>query len=292
MQDLRLDDVFEPHYYLSDIYSQKNVGFTQIERYSFSIANPRGDINMLTALHSSIYKFTKAPILFLTFLWPIPFVAAFLAYYSVALWSQEDKISGYFQVLALVIICIITFLCTYIAQQEQHAGGCFNLLCIDPSRIKVFFSLFLLLLAAISISTVISVIGFAIFWGHMQSITYVLTAVLLLFPTPALLLIHMVISFKFGTSWSVGFGAAVFLVAALGITNIFGDLWHILPPTWSPRFVSLMILDVFHPGEYIRAVAAELRYTLSICLIFSLITLTATLFWFKRWDGRPDGADE
>lgn len=98
---------------------------------------------MFCSLRSQSYKMMKSPLFWFTFLWPMPVVAVFVLYYSVAPWSVEGKLSGYFQALAIGMPCWITLLCTYIAQQEERAGAYFNVLCIGRSCGQTFFALFI-----------------------------------------------------------------------------------------------------------------------------------------------------
>lgn len=246
---------------------------------------------MFNHLRSNIYKIRKTPLLGLALLWPVLIVGLFIAYYSVATWSTEQKITGYFQTIALVMPCLITSLCAYLAQQEQRAGDCFNILCVGRSRFRTFFSIFILLFVLAAVGVIMSVAGFYFLWGQMQAAAYVLSCILVLIPIACLLLIQLFIALRFGTSWCVALGAIFLLVGALGVTGLLDRLWYYLPPVWAPRFATLMISNFFHSDNIVK-VAAELRYGLFFCLVFTLILVILIPSWFHKWDGRPSIGDE
>lgn len=248
-------------------------------------------ILMLKCLHSHIYKIVKSPLFYITILWPIICVGLFISYYSVSSWSIEQNISGFFQALSLFMDCLVVMLCTGIVQQEQRAGSSFNILCVGKSRIQMLISLVILLVIMTGLSLIIAVAGFALLYGKMLTISYVLATILMLIPLICLVSIHLFIAFKFGTSWSIGFGVIFILVGALGCTGLLDKFWYYLPPTWAARFSSLMILDTFHT-DYILKIAAELRYGLLICIIVTIALVTLIPIWFNKWDGRADNSDE
>lgn len=146
---------------------------------------------MFDSLRSNVFKIKKTPLFWLMFLWPVVVVGVFIAYYSVAAWHVEQELSGYFQVLSLGMPCIITLLCAFIAQQEQSAGESFNILCVGKSRVKTFFSLFVLIFILTAIGMMLAALGFYLFYGRMTSIYYILTSILMLIPLPCLLLIQI-----------------------------------------------------------------------------------------------------
>lgn len=96
---------------------------------------------------------------------------------------------------------------------------------------------------------------------------------------------------RFGPAWSISLGVIFLLVGALGVTGLLDQLWYYLPPTWAPRFVSLMLANFFHQENIIQ-VAEELRKGLSVCILTSLITIILVPTWFHKWDGRPNMGDE
>lgn len=246
---------------------------------------------MFNNLRSHIYKIRKTPLLGLALLWPFLIIGLFIAYYSVAAWSTEQKITGYFQTIALVMPCLITLLCTYIAQQEQRAGDCFNILCVGRSRLRTFFSIFILLFVLVAIGVILSVAGFYFLWGQMHVAAYVLSCILVLIPIACLLFIQLFIALRFGSSWCVALGAIFLLLGALGVTGLLDQLWYYLPSVWAPRFATLMISNFFHSDNIIK-VAAELRHGLFFCLVFTLILVVLIPSWFHKWDGRPSIGDE
>lgn len=246
---------------------------------------------MFHSLCAHIYRIMKTPLYWLMIVWPIIFVSLFIAYFSVTSWSVEQKITGYFQILSLGIPGLITLLCAYTAQQEQQAGAYFNMLCVGKSRIRNFISIFIILFTLSGIGLVFASCGFYLFWGEMIPIAYAFTTILMLIPLASLLLIHMFISFKFGVAWSIGGGAIFLLIGALGVTGLLDKWWYYLPPTWAPRFVSLIIADYFHP-DLNANIAVELRYGLMICLLASVIVAFLIPKWFHKWDGSSSAEDE
>lgn len=246
---------------------------------------------MLCNLCSHAYKVIKMPLAWAMLLWPVLAVGLFISYYSAASWSTEQELSGYFQAISLGMSCLVTLLCTYVIQQEQRAGLCFNMLCVGRSRIHTFFSLFILLNLLVGVGMILAAFGFYLFWGGMPVIQYVLITILMLIPLSCLILMHMAIALKCGTSWSMGAGVISLLVGALGLTGLLDSWWYYLPPVWAPRFCSLMIADVFYPYHIIE-IAAELRYGLLVCLLVTAVLALLVPVWFCRWDGRPSIGDE
>lgn len=246
---------------------------------------------MFYSLRSQIYKLRKTPLLWLAVLWPIGFVGAFKAYYSVAAWSPELEMTGYFQALSLGMSCLITLFCTCVAQQEQRAGNWFNFLAVGKSRMRTLISVFILASVWTGVGMLLASWGLCHFWGGMPPHAYVLTTILMFIPLPCLIWIQLFIFFKFGVSWSVGAGAVFLLVGALSITGLFDRFWYYVPSAWAPRFTSLMVADVFYP-ERIISIAGELRFGLLICLLATVITAVLVHVWFCRWDGRVGSENE
>lgn len=246
---------------------------------------------MLNHLRSQSYKLIKTPIFWFMLLWPILILAIFISYYSATSVSPEQKLSGYFQVISFTMICLLTLVCTYVVQEEENAGSCFNLLCIGSSRISTLFSLFILLAFMTAIGMIVASAAFYLLWGNMSAMAYVFTTIFMLIPLPCLLCIQLFFALKFGRSYSIAIGMSFLLVSALGVTGLLDRVWYYLPPVWAPRFTSLVITDVFHPAWIIQ-IAAELRHGLLFCLIFTLIVALLLALWFYKWDGRPHIGDE
>lgn len=246
---------------------------------------------MIRYLYSQMYKILKSPLIYLAILWPILLVGLFITYYSITSWSNEQNITGFFQSLSLFMDSLVVILCTGIMQQEHRAGAFFNLLCIGKSRIKLLLSIIILLTIMISLSLILAVTGFALLYGKMIILSYILTTILMLIPLTCLIFIHLFIVLKFGTSWAVGSGAIFFLIGALACTGLLDKIWYYLPPAWAVRFSSLMLLDTFHPN-YILQISSELRYGLLVCILVTLTVVIIIPKWFNKWDGRPENNDE
>lgn len=248
---------------------------------------------MFCALRSHVYKIIRTPIWAGMIVWPVLAVGLFVAYYSVAAWSQEQKWVAYFQVISLGMSGLTTLLCSYVAQQERRAGDSFNMLCVGRSRLRTFLSLFLLLLSLTSFGIILSSVGFYLFWGwgKIPAGYYILASFLMLMPLACLIFIQMFIAFRFGVSWAVSTGAVFLLIGALGITGLFDRFWYYLPPVWAVRFASLVIASFFH-HEYIIEITDELRRGIFFCLLFSIVIALLVSRWFHKWDGHPSHGDE
>lgn len=245
---------------------------------------------MFKYFRSHAYKIVKNPLFYLNIIWPVLFVGAFTLYYSFSPWTNEQSISGFFQALSLFMDSLVVILSTSLVHQEQSAGSSFNLLSVGKSRIQNFVSLVILLVIMSSVSLLLAVLGFAILYGRMPTISYLLTTILMLIPLTSLILIHLFIAFKFGRSWSIASGAVFLLIGALGSTGLLDKYWYYLPPTWAVRFSSLMIFNSFHP-DYILEISAELRHGLLVCFLTSLAIAILIPKWFNKWDGRANNSD-
>lgn len=258
---------------------------------------------MISVLSSEWVKTKRTAIRWLTFLVPVLFSLAGVAYISMRSDLKEIYVfQGYFTAwAALVVPLAISILAAFIVQEEELAGNFIGYLSTSIPRKSLYFGKYLTLLLCNLVSTVIALIVFCIGMSVASPgtvngwVMFIFAMILELFGTLPLLAIHLWLSFTRGTGASIGIGMGGLVTAAVIGTTVLGDkVWMFIPWAWPSRLANL-------PGAYLGFTAgmnmppAEISsgavlqqliigtVAVMICLIACYV---GGIIWFNKWEGR------
>lgn len=233
------------------------------------------------------FKLIHSSLILIHILVPLTGIAAFLAYYSVSFWNEEQKVSAYVQVLALIFPAIIGVVSSISWEHEARAGSFQMILsCPCPKYIPHLAKSCVLLFWGLA-SSIIAVCGFGMAFRLLgytgfTTLFYWKASILLFVGNIPLYFIHTLISFSLGKGPCLGAGIGGSLVSALLVTGLGSKIWPFLPWGISIRFVSLLASGTRPPAAQIQNIKT------AGCFIAgsSLLLLLLTIYLSKRWEGR------
>lgn len=240
---------------------------------------------LIRCICSDFYKIKRTPILWLHIAAPLIGVFAFLGYYSITAGSHSlGRINAFLEALCIVFPILIGLLCGMTAAQEEQAGGCQVMLAGTRSRTAAYLSKLLLLLILSAFSVALAVGVFAAGYHAAAAQLYLHAAFAIWGGTVFLYVLHMFVSFRFGRGASIGLGIFGALISTLMLTGLGDKIWHWIPWAWSVRVCNDMIFALQTPSAASLA-AADIRYGISVCTAATILSVAASLLWFRRWDG-------
>ncbi|MBU3175418.1 lantibiotic immunity ABC transporter MutG family permease subunit [Clostridium estertheticum] len=242
-------------------------------------------ISLLRCIKSDFYKLRHTSIPWIHLLIPLAGAFMFLAYYRISSWDTVKKISGYLETLAIAFPLLIGIISGIVIEQEEQAGNFQTLLCNTKSKCTTYLSklIVLLLLGTFSISLAVGV--FALGFHVLPYLFYLKAGVALIIGNIFLYILHVFISLQFGKGASTGLGLAESLISALMLTGLGNRIWHFIPCAWGVRFCDYLVVEWANYST--RAiVAVDTKQGAFIMLFAVCIAFVASLFWFKKWEGR------
>lgn len=217
---------------------------------------------------------------------PVIISGLFLAYYSFSAWSEPAKIIAFYQAVGTGFPVLIGIFTASIAEQEQNAGACQNLLTLQKKTaaflskvvLLLIFSLFSVLLAA-----AIFCFGFYKILGcrTIRIVAYMMAAWIMWCGSIPLYIWQMFLAFRFGKGVSIGVGIFSGLVSALMLTNLGTFVWKYIPVSWTGRIPYTYLKIVL--GE--AGAIGEIRSVIPIVCVFTVLSVIYYLFWASRWEG-------
>ncbi len=242
-------------------------------------------IALLRCIKSDFYKLRHTYIPWIHLLIPLAVAFMFLAYYRLSSWDTVKKISGYLETLAIAFPLLIGIISGIVIDQEEQAGNFQTLLCSTKSKCTTYLSKLIILLLLGSFSIILAVEIFALGFQTMPNIFYLKAAGALVIGNIFLYILHMFISLQFGKGASTGLGIAESLISALMLTGLGDGVWHFIPCAWSVRFCDYLVAE--WADHFTSAVVTlDTKQGVFIMLFAVCIAFVASLFWFKKWEGR------
>ncbi|MBU3092182.1 lantibiotic immunity ABC transporter MutG family permease subunit [Clostridium sp. CF011] len=242
-------------------------------------------IALLRCIKSDFYKLRHTSIPWIHLLIPLAGAIMFLAYYRLSSFDAVKKISGYLETLAIAFPLLIGIISGIVIEQEEQAGNFQTLLCSTKSKCTTYLSKLIVLLLLGSFSIILAVGTFALGFQTMPNIFYLKAAGALVIGNMFLYILHVFISLQFGKGASTGLGVFESLVSALMLTGLGDRVWHFIPCAWSVRFCDNLVVEWAKYSTSAFAVV-DTKQGVFIMLFTVCIASVASLFWFKRWEGR------
>lgn len=248
----------------------------------------------LKNLQSDIYKITHSALLPIHLILPIASAAVFLAYYVISPWEETQKVSAYFQVLAMAFPVLISVITVMLSEKELQAGAFQLVLSTPRKKYLPHFSMILAItlcgfiasmLAAVSFGFVFRLMGNQLFTMSL----YVKAGLLLFYGNISLYILEYLLSFAFGKGVGLGLGIVGSLLSALLLTGLGDKIWPFLPWSISTRFCSTLVESTLGQANFIEQHGVKQGF---LFIVISTILLLITVnFWSEKWEGRKNEID-
>ncbi len=219
---------------------------------------------------------------------PLLGITVFLSYYRLSRVSDEGKVSGYIQTLAIAFPLIISIVCCLSVEMEER-GHFQTFLGSAVHKKNALLAKWLVLSGMGFASMLLAVGGFAAgYWGMTGKMVYgkaeyFCMAVVLMLNGIGLYLFHLFLNLSFSRNISLCAGTAQLLVAALFLTGLGEGLWQFFPCSWGSRWSGYLLL--YWKGNL--SVSAEFVYkSLGICVCFCAALWGLIFLWFHYYEGR------
>ena len=246
-------------------------------------------------LIADFYKTKHLPILRAHLLIPVGVPVLFLIYYTHSPWSNDTRITAYFQVLGMGMPLLAGLFCAMLAEQESLAGGFQNMLSVQK-RHAVFLSKLLVLLLSGMLALLLASVLFGtgyFFWMEQRSASYLFywkAAFVLMGGSVFLYILHLFLAFCFNKGVTIGLGFVESLLSALLLTGMGEGIWMYVPAAWASRFITLFFYDEKFGmgGRYDTmdaGVFSDLQTAVYLCIAMTLMGLFAFGIWACHFEG-------
>ncbi|MEG1947335.1 MAG: lantibiotic immunity ABC transporter MutG family permease subunit [Lachnospiraceae bacterium] len=245
-------------------------------------------------LHSDIYKITHSAILPIHFIIPIVGAAIFLIYYMISPWEESQKVSAYFQVLAMVFPVLIGVIIVMMSEKELQAGS-FQMILSTPYKKNLpHISIIFAILLFGFISSMLATVGFGVIFRLMGNQLFTMNlygkaGLLLFYGNISLYMLEYLLSFAFGKGVGLGVGMIGSLLSAVLLTGLGDNIWPFLPWSIPTRFCSIMVESTLTQVDFISQHGVKLGFLFIV--ISSILLLITVNFWSTKWEGRKDEID-
>ncbi|MBU3185324.1 lantibiotic immunity ABC transporter MutG family permease subunit [Clostridium estertheticum] len=240
---------------------------------------------LIRCIKSDFYKLRHTSILWIHLLIPLAGAFIFLLYYHTTSKNSIMDIKTYLEALAIAFPLLIGVISGIVIEQEEQAGNFQVLLATSKSKTTTYLSKTILLLLLGSFSIILAVGIFALGFHVVPYLFYLKAAGALVLGNIFIYILHVFISLQFGKGASAGIGVAGSLISALMITGLGYKIWHFVPWAWSVRFCDSMFDKLDYPA-FNAQIALDMRKGSVVMLFAIVIAFIASLFWFKKWEGR------
>lgn len=257
---------------------------------------------LIRLIKSDFYKIRNTAMMWMHIIVPIFISLAFVAYYASSTGSLDtvSKVGFYMQILSMGFPLIIGIVCAMAVDYEADAGN-FQVLLTSKNKLLSFVSKICMLLIMAFFSLVIAIGIFALaleLLVHKNVFSFYFygkVILILLFSQIFLYILHLLLSFRFGSGASIGLGIAESLVSSLMVTGLGDVIGKWLPCSFGARIMQSYImlnsnvndvnvlLNKFQ-GLYMN----EFKMGIYICVIATIILFLLSLMWYNYFEGRSE----
>lgn len=230
---------------------------------------------------------TLIPVLHI--LLPLLGITIFLGYYSCTAGEDVGKISGYIQVLTIILPLIVSAVCALSVEQEEK-GHFQTMLGVAVCKLHSLLAKWLVLsgigLGAINLAVAGFALGYRMFEKTMIFAWkgYLLLALILWICSWNLYLLHLFLNLIFSKSLSVCVGTAETLIASLFLTGLGEGIWRYFPCSWGGRWSGYLLL--YLEGKISDVAIASMPAHAGICVGITVVAWGLIFLWFYYYEGR------
>lgn len=245
---------------------------------------------LYNSIKSDFEKVKRQPLLIMHIVIPILAVIVFTVYYSHTHWKPTSKVSGFFQMAALIFPALIGVVSAMTTDQEFSAGK-FQELLTSPMRTVTFLSKLLIILLLGLSAMLILVCGFSAALTYILHenpfgfLYYICAGFILFFSSIFIYVLHLIIGLKFGGTASIGLGIFETLLSALFNTGLGDGKWIFAPCTWGMRFMMNFHKFMIKDKDFLQNIS-ELHLGIILCIVGTIVITTLTCLWFSKWEGQ------
>lgn len=236
-------------------------------------------------------KTKRSPLRWITFLTPILYGVFFAIYYSISNKEQSKMFGMFFECWTTLFIPFgIGLLAAFIVHEEELAGDFNGFLGTKLSRSSIYLGKLIMLIilttASIFIATFIFILSLIFVINiHVSWIIFIKGAILSEIGEIPLIALNLWLSLAFGMGTSIGFGGVGVVIASL-MAIIADKYWQFVVWTWPERLSLIQSYSLINNKTLHINIYNETIKGLVSVIICCIIILTASLIWFKNWEGR------
>lgn len=212
---------------------------------------------------------------------PVLFLAVVSGYFTMRGWPAEEAavLQLMLQMISIGLPLLGSVICGLVCELELSAGSCQHVLALPYRRGVVLGAriVFLGVMCAFSLSltaggiyTIFNVVGLA---ADLPRILF--TMGILWFGSMVLYLVNLFLGYQFGIGFCGLNGFLGVIVAALGETMIFDQIWTFLPQSWLIRFTM----------SYVKGIPLSRANMISVAAVIGVLFFLL-FFWYSRWEGK------
>lgn len=242
-------------------------------------------VAVIRCLRSDLLKLHHTPVIWMHVALPLACAGLFLGYYAVSAWNPLSELSGFLEVIGILLPLAAGIVCGMVSDQEAHAGSFQHMLAGLPSRLATGTGK-LLALSALGAAAIAIVIGvFGIGFGQAPVSLYLTAFAALAFGYTVLCILHLAVGSRFGRGATIGLGIVESLVAALAATGLGDGIWYFIPCAWPARLCD-MVVALWAAPDLSAQVAADMHLFVIIGATITVALILCAGIWFRLWDGR------
>ncbi len=249
-------------------------------------------MDMMKELHRNIraelWKMRHTLIPWLHVLIPVLGILVFLSYYSFAVWSDAEKVSGYMEALSVVLPLVISVICSMAVEMEEK-GHFQTFLGTAVHRRVPFLAKWLVLAGLGFLAVLLAVFGFAGgYWmmtdrAVLSAGDYLALSAGLFIGGWNLYLFHLFLNLRFSKNISLCAGTAELLIAALFLTGLGEGRWQFFPCAWGGRWIAYLLQCQIGNGAEASSFASG---SLSAGTAVTVVLWCTVMVWFHFYEGR------
>lgn len=223
---------------------------------------------------------------------PIVGLSMFLAYYCVSPWESHAKVLTYVQTLALAFPIIISIVSAIVVEQERKAGNFNMMLTCASYKFKALFSKAIVLLSSCLFSIIIAIGGFAVGFKYICNqtpvgIDFYINIIALVFVSQIFMyLLHLLISFVWGSGATLGIGVFESLCSGLLITSLGNGIWQWIPSAWAIKLSKIYML-IYIDKSHSLLVGSSKAGIINM-VVFTVLLAGLMIVWFGRFEGSKE----
>lgn len=240
---------------------------------------------LLRCIRSDFHKFRHTCMLLIHILIPIGAAGLFLLYFIKSPWQPILKLNAFLSTIAIGFPLIAGLICGITAEQEAQAGSFQVMMRSIKSRGAMYASK-LIILISLSIFSVILAVGlFGVGFRTAPALFYLKAIGVLAAGSAFLYILHLFISFQFGSGATIALGIAEGLIAFIMKTGLGDGKWYYIPCAWGARMCDNLV-NIWGVHTGVTVFNTEIEKGLIISISAACIAFVASIIWFCNWEGR------